>query len=657
VVDCNTIDAYLYEIGTQYLNRDAEKAKSRQLFDNLDFVFMDGEANLLPWQKQARKVRGRQFLILMRMCRRTNKCLFAASSGLHMLVFLCASRFNIRRVINGKGRGSQLSEMRRLLTAQLEHLSQDEVFFDNATGDIYAYDFASKEFYPVSNTGFHYHKAAQENRSLQSSILKPKRYQPQQFDELYISQPGKLNETLCQISKPYMQHWLVKDIGLLPFLVPQLNAWDVHPVNMREKSSYFTILGESDRSPQIVTLDNTAAVQFSIDRHYSMTVKVLENYIVHIVKTFEDTGTRVDKPLASVKYTILPSRPALNCNPDSVPQPLVETDTAPFAKSKMSTMSRPMTGSTVRPRTSSTRPETASTVKLSTFVQHTSSETSLPRAAQASASNLARHSGYAFSKRFNERLTVDNNATSSDPISLATDRNLMHSVSESVVRPSTTHTISRLQATKHDESIKERTSSPDVYVKDRKFSTLLRNVRITFSPIPGEKPGDRQDSYLNQDSSTDTPARMTRGLVRSLLHPGYDTKTMPKARAMFDTSAEGRRTPIKVQVKLKPYNSEVKAVSSSSFVKTRTTLYPNLGFNVANDGSLYKTPEERRLSQEHEHRRKWTSQVDFRKVFKTAKSAEVPKIHSGKYNPPSDHQFRTADKRRWVDGDFKTPSY
>jgi hypothetical protein len=656
VVDCNTIDAYLYEIGTQYLHRDAEKAKSRQLFDNLDFVFMDGEANLLPWEKRAHKVRARQFLILLRMCRRTNKCLFAASSGLQMFVFLCASRFNIRRVINGKGRGSQLSEMRRLSPAQLEHLSQDEVFFDNATGDIYAYDFASKEFYPVSNTGFHYHKAAQESRSLQSSILKSKRYQPQQFDELYISQPGKINETLCQISKPYVQHWLVKDIGLLPFLVPQLNAWDVHPVNMREKSSYFTILAESDRSPQIVTLDNTAAVQFSIDRHYATTVKVLENYIVHIVKTFEVSGTRLDKPLASVKYTILPSRPALNCNPDSMPQSQEEVGTAPHSKSKMSTLSRPMTGSTGRPRTSSTRPDTASTVKLSTFVQHTSSEASLPRAAQGGASNLARHSGYAFSKRFHDKMTVDNNATSSDPISLATDRNLMHSISESAVRPSTTNK-SKFQTTKDGESIKEKPTSPDVYVKDRRFSSVLRNVRITFSPIPGERPGDRQDYYLNQDTSTDTPARMTRGMVRSLLHPGYDTNMMPKARAKFDTSAEDRRTPIKGQVNLKPYNSEVKAVSISSFVKSRTTLYPNLGFNVANDGSPYKTPEERRKSQELENKKKWTSHADFRKVFKSAKSAAVSQFHSGKYNPPSDHQFRTTEKRRWVDGDFKTPSY
>jgi len=43
VVDHDTIDDYLYEINTGFLNKDAEK-----LFDRLDFIFIDGDANLLP---------------------------------------------------------------------------------------------------------------------------------------------------------------------------------------------------------------------------------------------------------------------------------------------------------------------------------------------------------------------------------------------------------------------------------------------------------------------------------------------------------------------------------------------------------------------------------------------------------------------------------
>lgn len=43
VVDENSIDIYLFEYNTGYLSRDAEK-----LFDRLDFIFIDGNSNLLP---------------------------------------------------------------------------------------------------------------------------------------------------------------------------------------------------------------------------------------------------------------------------------------------------------------------------------------------------------------------------------------------------------------------------------------------------------------------------------------------------------------------------------------------------------------------------------------------------------------------------------
>lgn len=42
-VDYENIDTYLYELNAGYSSKDAEK-----LFDHLDFVFIDGESNLLP---------------------------------------------------------------------------------------------------------------------------------------------------------------------------------------------------------------------------------------------------------------------------------------------------------------------------------------------------------------------------------------------------------------------------------------------------------------------------------------------------------------------------------------------------------------------------------------------------------------------------------
>jgi hypothetical protein len=78
IADKDNIDQYLFEFNTPYLKREAEK-----MFDHLDFVFIDGDANKLPWLTSARK-----FLILIRMCKQTHKLLFASSFAMQTLVFL-----------------------------------------------------------------------------------------------------------------------------------------------------------------------------------------------------------------------------------------------------------------------------------------------------------------------------------------------------------------------------------------------------------------------------------------------------------------------------------------------------------------------------------------------------------------------------------------
>jgi len=47
VRDKDNLEDYLYEAYTQYSN-----VESRKRFDVLDFVFIDGDGNQLPWQKK-----------------------------------------------------------------------------------------------------------------------------------------------------------------------------------------------------------------------------------------------------------------------------------------------------------------------------------------------------------------------------------------------------------------------------------------------------------------------------------------------------------------------------------------------------------------------------------------------------------------------------
>ena len=121
-------------------------------------MFVDGDANILPWYERARK-----FLILVRMCKKTKKLLFACSFAMQMLVFLCATNLYITKVVNGGGKGSPKTEFGRIDKKTLKELVFGDVFIDSTTGDVYGYDSQKSEFYPIANVGIHNHKAAQEN--------------------------------------------------------------------------------------------------------------------------------------------------------------------------------------------------------------------------------------------------------------------------------------------------------------------------------------------------------------------------------------------------------------------------------------------------------------------------------------------------------------
>jgi len=156
--DRRALDLYLSELNTGYLSSESEKVGARQLFDVLDFVFVDGDDSLLPWLEKTRK-----FLILIRMCKKTKKILFASGFALQILVFLCATNLHINRVVNGEGKGSSVADFARTDKAVLSSLAFGDIFLDSTTGDLYGYDSAKEQFYPSSNAGLHNHKSAQEN--------------------------------------------------------------------------------------------------------------------------------------------------------------------------------------------------------------------------------------------------------------------------------------------------------------------------------------------------------------------------------------------------------------------------------------------------------------------------------------------------------------
>ena len=166
-----TIDDYLFEAHSKYSKLDAQK-----MFDCLDFIFIDGDPNLLPWMRQCEK-----FALLFRMCKITNKCLFSAGIGLMLLVYWCATNFASLKVINGGGKGSNLNEIHQLKLRKIQNLAKDEVFLDNATGDYYTFRKDTEVWTPLGNTGIHNSNAAEQYGGM---MMKTKTYRPKNLNQV-----------------------------------------------------------------------------------------------------------------------------------------------------------------------------------------------------------------------------------------------------------------------------------------------------------------------------------------------------------------------------------------------------------------------------------------------------------------------------------------
>ena len=261
-------------------------------------MFVDGDANMLPWFERAHK-----FLILIRMCKKTRKLLFASSFAMQIFVFLCATNLYITRVVNGGGKGTPKAEFAAFDRKKLKELAFGDAFLDSTTGDVYGFDSQKDEFYPIANVGIHNHKAAQEHGKVQLepsrvAMLKSYRYHAHATDtqeEIFVS---KSSESTLKIVKAFSTHWINEGVGFGDHLVLCGNAWDVHPINTIDPENYYRVTAESDRGPMVITLNNAICTQFHINPKYPLSLTILRNYVLRMMGHIHSTSDRLDIPMA-----------------------------------------------------------------------------------------------------------------------------------------------------------------------------------------------------------------------------------------------------------------------------------------------------------------------------------------------------------------------
>ncbi|CAD8187463.1 unnamed protein product [Paramecium pentaurelia] len=292
IADRDTIDDFLYEIDSSFVRIECGK-----MFDSIDLIFFEGDANLRPWSPNAYK-----FLILLRMCMRSNKILFASSFAMQGLVFLIASNIECQiSIINGLN-GSQLGDLSKIKKSMNE-IRMSDYFLDNVTGDLYSFNYDTGEWVGKGNAGLHSRRAAEEFKTIGKYIVKAPQYKVQrmkEIDQLYVS---KENEVVCSLRKNSMHNYLFYDLPF-EFVVPFKNSWDVHPFNFVNPKKTFQTMADCEKGPLVICIsDNIVATQFSIRTKYKDTIQMLRNFMGYqLTKLCSGRAQTIPIEIASVKH-------------------------------------------------------------------------------------------------------------------------------------------------------------------------------------------------------------------------------------------------------------------------------------------------------------------------------------------------------------------
>jgi len=291
------LDDILYDEVFSYTNKQAAKT-----FDNLDMIFIEGDVNVLPWDPSMSKI-----LILLRMCIKAKKTLFASAFAMQALVYLTATNLEANiNVINGRGRGSKLEAIHDL-GMELNSIKHDDYFLDRVTGDLYSFNYETEEWIPKINVGIHHKRDANDpNNALGKYVMKPQA----KGDTRIFKGDGKnfitnTKEDLCELKHLYNQHYSLKGLPL-QFVVPMRNNWDIHRFNFLNPYKKFVVMAESKQTPQIIYFEpHCVATLFFISNKYPETVQMVQNFINTKLKEIEindrPEGVAIEKALLQFK--------------------------------------------------------------------------------------------------------------------------------------------------------------------------------------------------------------------------------------------------------------------------------------------------------------------------------------------------------------------
>lgn len=246
--------------------------------DGIEFVFIDGDDNLLPWTQPAAPL-----LKLLHLCMISGKIVFGCSCAVQLLAYLVNVGPVQVPVLNGKGRGGALGGFNggsgRPASASTGAGSSSSagggggVLLERETGDLFRFDARRGAWAPVGNVGVHCSVGAG-------------------LGEAGVSTGLNRSDGIgpCELTQRARYHTLFEEVWPAKLIVPETNEWHCHlpsfDAALRLPTGHFEVkaLATSRLGVQVVECRNAVMLQFRVDDMFPQTVRMLHNFVHMKVK-------------------------------------------------------------------------------------------------------------------------------------------------------------------------------------------------------------------------------------------------------------------------------------------------------------------------------------------------------------------------------------
>ena len=380
----NTINDFIYNGDANPGEETKESLINRKNFDKLDMIFIDGYEKYLPW-----KDKGYRLYEFIRLCKITNKILFAAGVGMQFLIYYLATGSNtLFNFINSKGEIQAVEELEKIPFEFLKRLKKNDYFLDFVTGDILEYHIINHNWSPIMNIGLHKQIAAEKFMSRGRFIL------PDNFrGKDYLSNPeqtiiSNCHEILNKVTREYLSSYLLEELPN-EFVGYTSLTWFPHFFNVTYRKYNFKSICSSDKGVSVIEHDSSVGVVFHPKNGYKETIILLNNFIKN---KFREVQIKLFKFQKKFLFSDIEEFPAM------------------FRKFKYNDEEN-------KRKYLSTQKN--KTYKINNFIDNVYNSTAFNR--EKKVKNEAKHVGFGFNNR--DMIFVENNSIIQNPISFDNGKN------------------------------------------------------------------------------------------------------------------------------------------------------------------------------------------------------------------------------------------